>query len=80
MKGNDYEAWIQYAQNDLAVAMLEMDRTVNPRLRPYEVIPMRAAPAALPATQVGNCVLDCFGVKPRNDGQYEHSLMTTREQ
>ena len=38
MKGNDYEAWVQYAHNDLSVAMREMERTVNPRLRPYEVI------------------------------------------
>jgi len=34
MKGNDYEAWIQYAHNDLSVAMREMERTVNPKLRP----------------------------------------------
>lgn len=38
MKGNDYKAWIEYAHSDLSVAMREMERTANPRLRPYEII------------------------------------------
>jgi HEPN domain-containing protein len=39
MNGNDdYEAWILYAHNDLSVAIREMERAVNPKLRPYEVI------------------------------------------
>ena len=38
MKGNDYRAWVQYAQNDLSVAIREMERTTSPKQRPYEVI------------------------------------------
>ena len=38
MKGNDYINWIKYARNDLSVATREMERRVNPRHRPLEVI------------------------------------------
>lgn len=38
MRGNDYAAWVQYARNDLSVAIREMERTNNPRQRPFEVI------------------------------------------
>jgi len=38
MRNNDYEAWVQYARNDLSVAIREMVRTTNPRQRPFEVI------------------------------------------
>jgi len=36
---NDYcMSWVQYARNDLSVAMREMERTINPRQRPFEII------------------------------------------
>ena len=38
MKGNDYRNWVKYARNDLSVAIREMERNVNPRHRPLEVI------------------------------------------
>ena len=38
MKGNDYRAWVQYAQNDLSVAIREMERTSHSGKRPFEVI------------------------------------------
>ena len=30
--------WVRYAQNNLDVALREMERKSNPRLRPYEII------------------------------------------
>jgi len=36
---SDYcKSWIQYARNDLSVAIREMERTTNPRQRPFEII------------------------------------------
>jgi len=38
MLPNDVLAWIKYAKNDIDVAIHEMERLRNPRLRPYEII------------------------------------------
>ena len=38
MRGNDYLVWVKYARNDLSVAIREIERTTNPRQRPFEVI------------------------------------------
>jgi HEPN domain-containing protein len=38
MRANDYMAWVQYAHNDLSVAIREMERKTNPRQRPLEVV------------------------------------------
>ena len=35
---NIHERWVKFAQNDLSVAIREMNQTINPRLRPFEVI------------------------------------------
>jgi len=66
MKGNDYEVWIQYAHNDLSVAMREMARTANPRLRPYEVILyhcQQSAEKMLKAYLIYNGIPVVFGSK-----------------
>jgi len=66
MKGNDYEAWIQYAHNDISVAIREMERIVNPRLRPYEVILyhcQQSAEKMLKAYLVSNGIPVVFGSK-----------------
>ena len=38
MLRNDVLAWIEYAKNDMEVAVHEMEYLRNPRLRPYEII------------------------------------------
>lgn len=38
MKQNIVNKWVEYAQNNLDVAIREMERQCNPRLRPYEII------------------------------------------
>jgi len=35
---DDYMVWVRYARNDLSVAIREMERIVNPKQRPFEVI------------------------------------------
>ena len=66
MKGNDHKVWIKYAHNDLSVAIREMERTVNPRLRPYEVILyhcQQSAEKMLKAYLVYNGISVVFGSK-----------------
>ena len=38
MKHSIVNKWVQYARNNLDVAIREMERKCNPRLRPYEII------------------------------------------
>ena len=38
MPHNDVKSWIEYAKNDIDVAIREMEYLRNPRLRPYEII------------------------------------------
>jgi len=46
MKNNDFMAWVQYARNDLSVAIREMERSTNPGQRPFEVILYHSQQAA----------------------------------
>ena len=38
MSGNDILKWVEYAKNDIDVAIREMEYPRSPRLRPYEII------------------------------------------
>ena len=38
MSGNDVLKWVEYAKNDIDVAIREMEYLRSPRLRPYEII------------------------------------------
>ena len=38
MSGNDVIRWVEYAKNDIDVAIREMEYHRSPRLRPYEII------------------------------------------
>ena len=38
MSGNDVLKWVEYAKNDIDVAIREMEYLRSPKLRPYEII------------------------------------------
>ena len=38
MVNNSVAEWVRYARNNLDIAIREMTRECNPRLRPYEAI------------------------------------------
>jgi len=71
---SSWQEWVRFAKNDIDVSIREMERTCNPRHRPYEVILMHCQQSA-------EKILKAYVIKNNpsiNPRIYSHDLEAVR--